>query len=106
MKGAQHDTHQLLLEHQVSDLTAPAGERLSEGGVELARARAVRGALAHLQLDEELTRRRAALGEHLGAVDAHVRVLERAVSRAHLFEARDAGLDEVLGDAHAAAGTG
>lgn len=97
----EHLARLLLLQDEVADRAVPAGQRRRERGVERARAGAVRGALAHLQLDEELARGVAPAGEHLLAVDADVEVLEAAVGAADFFEASNARLDEVLGDAQA-----
>ena len=94
MKG----THQLLPEDELPDLAVPAGEGRRELGVERARARAVRRALAHLELDEELPGDVPALLQHLLPVDPDVRVLKRPVRGADLLEPRDAGLDEVVRD--------
>lgn len=59
----------LLLEDEVPDLGVPAGEGCREVGVELAGAGAVCGALADLQVDEELAGGGASFLQHFLAID-------------------------------------
>ena len=94
-------TYQLLPEHKVAELALPARKGRRELRIVLARPDAVRGALPDLDVDEEPADGVPSLLEHLLAVDTHVRVLERPVGGADLLEARDARLDQVLGDAQA-----
>ena len=100
-RKGQRTTYQLLPQDQIPQLALPPSDGRRELGVVLPRARAVRGALAHLDVHEQLPDGVPALLEHLLAVDAHVRVLEGAVRRADLLKARDARLDEVLRDTEA-----